>query len=172
MKIKFLQDCKLIIVENYDEKTDRATGPCVTFHKGEVIDVDILEHRSDSTDWQFEDGSCACVVSNELFESVGKFIYQEIIETIECGGFIRFNGNLVTTVNSDKWKDDVENEVIYLEWEEEGQEYSEQISEEDFDYATIENNEIVIDDYEKYPIRITLYRKYDISLTPKKMLSL
>lgn len=100
----------------------------------------------------------------------GQKLFQEIIETVEGGGTVRIDGNLVTIVNSDEWKDDPENEVLYFGWEEEGQEYSEQLTEDDLNNATIDNGDIVIPDapdeqdgvYFDRDIRISLYRKYEV----------
>lgn len=96
----------------------------------------------------------------------GQTLLQEIIETIENGGVVRLDGNLVTTVNSARWKDDPENEVLYFGW------YSEIITEDDLNNATIDNGDIVITEtpdeqngvYFDRDIRISLYRKYEVKV--------
>lgn len=176
MKIKFLQDCELVVVESYDEETDTAEESNETFKAGEVVDVDILERRNDSTDWQFGDGSCAYVVPNELFQSVGEFLFREILETIERGGMIRVDGNAALTVNAfTPWKYEPDNEVLILLWQDDddahGNEFSSYFIEEDFENAEIKDGNIVItrnvesdgvfDDMET---TLSLYRKYEVNL--------
>lgn len=100
----------------------------------------------------------------------GQKLFEEIYETIRRGGMIRIDGNLVTTFNFDEWKDEPENEVIYFGWEEEGEEYSDKITEEDLNNANIRSGDIVILEIPtegnrvcySSDTRISLYRKYEV----------
>lgn len=68
MKIRFLADCELEVVESYDEEKDVATTTSERFNAGDEVDVDITDEYETTTTWQFGDGSLACAVPNELFE--------------------------------------------------------------------------------------------------------
>lgn len=72
MKIKFLEDVTLSIVEGYDEGTDTIIGDTEDemFHAGEVIDVEFFSESDDYTGIQFGDGSVALGVQRSLFEIV------------------------------------------------------------------------------------------------------
>ena len=179
MKIKFLQDCELVVVESYDEETDTTEESNETFNAGEIVDVDILERRSDSTDWQFGDGSCAYVVPNELFESVGKLIFNEVVKTVEGSGLVRVDGNAALTINFfTPWKYDPDNEAMILLWmdndDAHGSEFTEHLLEEDFDNAEIKDGNIIITRnlesdgvFHDTEITLSLYRKYEIQNTER-----
>lgn len=76
MKIKFLRDCLLKVVESYDEKNAIPQIHDETFKKGEEVDGDRLslfsgEEDDEETDYiyfQFGDGSCIYGLKKNLFE--------------------------------------------------------------------------------------------------------
>lgn len=166
MNIRFLEDCGLEVIESFNPEDETIDSSIDKFRKGEVHDVDVTDIPNEhSTSIQFGDGSVALSVPNEYFEYVGKKFYDLIIETIHQGGAIRLNGDLITTVNSSKWNNDPDNEVLLLMWEDNGEEYIEKITEEDLDRAELnENGEIRYLDPEmkRGYSGITLLRPYKI----------
>lgn len=70
MKIKWLQDVTLNVVEHYDEKTDHAEEDEVSFAKDGVTEFDIFGDRGDTVNIQFGDGSVAYGISKALYEVV------------------------------------------------------------------------------------------------------
>lgn len=72
MKIQFLNDCELEVVESFNEEHDVAETSSEFFKTGEIVDVDITDECETTTTFQFGDGSLACAVSNKLFQKLGK----------------------------------------------------------------------------------------------------
>lgn len=69
MKIKFLKDIELTVVDGFDEATDNITSETIeSFKAGETVEVDILERKVKSyVDLQFEDGSVAFGILRNSF---------------------------------------------------------------------------------------------------------
>lgn len=68
MKLKFVKDCELEVVENYDETDDVTDSALEIFKAGEVIDVDSENESEQYWDIQFGDGSVAFCVQKALTE--------------------------------------------------------------------------------------------------------
>jgi hypothetical protein len=66
-KITFNKACELEIVESYDEHADKAETSNMAFAKGEAHDVDLDRIGKETSSFQFDDGSMAYNVPNELF---------------------------------------------------------------------------------------------------------
>jgi len=82
MKIKWLQDCQLEVVTNFDEQTEETATKDIFPKVGEIDDVDPLAYHKDenveTAGFQFGDGSCVYGVPCELFEVIeGK---EELLE--------------------------------------------------------------------------------------------
>lgn len=67
MKIQFVKDTELQIVENYDEETDTTVDSSEIFFKGTIEEVDVFGEYEDTIDIQFGDGSCAYAVDCSNF---------------------------------------------------------------------------------------------------------
>ena len=70
MKIKFLKDCGMEIVESYDEVNDTAERYDETFHAGDVVEGDIFNDEGSYVNFQFGDGSCVFGLRKEDFEVI------------------------------------------------------------------------------------------------------
>lgn len=70
MKIKFLKDLGMSIVESYDELHDTSESYDETFHAGEVVEGDIFNDEGSYVNFQFGDGSCVFGLSKEDYEVV------------------------------------------------------------------------------------------------------
>lgn len=73
MRIRFLFDTVLEVIESYDEEADEAETSMETFKAGEIHDIDPLdpddeEMKAEYIGFQFGDGSCAYGVPRNLFE--------------------------------------------------------------------------------------------------------
>ncbi len=69
MKIEWLHDVELSVVESFDEATDTPENSTETFRKGEQVGVDVFEERQDSIDIQFGNGAVAYNVLREWFKT-------------------------------------------------------------------------------------------------------
>jgi hypothetical protein len=101
--------------------------------------------------------------------SSGELLFNEIVKTVEEGGYVSFNGYRVD-IGKDVWKNDPENEVLYFLWEQEDEEYNEKLTEEDLCNAQIVDGNIIIP-YNPFEFEgicsdaddvIILYRKYPV----------
>lgn len=81
MKVKWLQDVSLNVIEHYDEETDTADEYAECFKKDEVTEFDIFEDRGDSVCIQFGDGSVVYGVPKSLYEIIE--IDEEEAEELE-----------------------------------------------------------------------------------------
>ena len=70
MKIKFLKDCELEVIEGYDESSDCLDTHSEIFHANEKFEVDEFGREGNKKDLQFGDGSVIMRISTELFEVV------------------------------------------------------------------------------------------------------
>ena len=68
MKIKFLKDCSMEVVEHFDDVRDVILDKSdVTFHEGEVVEGDIFNDEGSYVNFQFGDGSCVFGLHKENF---------------------------------------------------------------------------------------------------------
>lgn len=68
MKLKFVKDCELEIVENFDSTTEISDTSLEIFKEGEIIDVDSENESEQYWDLQFPDGSVAFCINKSLTE--------------------------------------------------------------------------------------------------------
>ena len=67
MIIQWLQDCEVEIVEWYDEENDETHTSDEIFKKGETSDVDLVDDRGETVNFQFPDGSMVYGLPKKLY---------------------------------------------------------------------------------------------------------
>jgi len=73
MKIKFLEDCSMEVVANFDEIRDVIVERSdETFYKGDIVEGDIFNDEGEYVNFQFGNGSCVFGLKKNLFEIVEK----------------------------------------------------------------------------------------------------
>ena len=70
MRIRFLRNVVLEVVESYDEDTDSTETSDVRFSSDDQCDVDFERQGSTTSSFRFGDGSMAYNVPNEVFTIV------------------------------------------------------------------------------------------------------
>lgn len=81
MKVEFLLDCEIEVIESFDEAMDDAESTTELFHKGDQTEFDILDHpqRFNGDEFedhptmvnvQFGDGSVAFGLSCEWYKEI------------------------------------------------------------------------------------------------------
>ena len=70
MKIKWLRDIELNVIDYIDEDTATPFESVETIKAGEIDDIDIIEDAGDCIDLQFGDGSMALSVMKKWYEEV------------------------------------------------------------------------------------------------------
>ena len=71
MKIRWLDNCEISVVNNFDESTDQDENDFIAVKKGEIDEVDIIDDKGKTVDMQFGNGSVAYNVSKDCFEIIG-----------------------------------------------------------------------------------------------------
>jgi len=66
-KLTLKQNAELEIFEN-ERQAERGRGKWENFKEGEILDVDILDNKEDSIDFQFGDGSISVGIPKSLFD--------------------------------------------------------------------------------------------------------
>ena len=73
MKIKWIENCSLEVVETYNEETEEVDSDNVDVKIGEIDEVDdVGQCDNDHTDLQFGNGSVSLGVPNKYFEVIEK----------------------------------------------------------------------------------------------------
>jgi len=70
MKIKWLRDIELNVIDYIDEDTNTPVESSETINAGDIDDVDIIKDAGDCIDLQFGDGSMALSVMKKWYEVV------------------------------------------------------------------------------------------------------
>jgi hypothetical protein len=86
MRIKFLQDCELEVVESFDEATDTAETRNEIFKKDEIFEGDVVSETEITIDFQFGDGSVVYGLNTSLFEVLPEKTLAEICFERWLGG--------------------------------------------------------------------------------------
>jgi hypothetical protein len=94
----------------------------------------------------------------------GKKLLEEIVECMRDTGMIKVNNFFpchTISLETD-WKNEDENEILHIVWEEDEEEYSENISENDLNCASIKDGNIIIKDDDGNDFIISLFVKHDL----------
>jgi hypothetical protein len=67
MKLKFLKDVELTVVNSFNIETEKVEETQEKFSKDEVVDVDYFENYAKSMDIKFGDGSIVYGLEKKLF---------------------------------------------------------------------------------------------------------